>query len=191
MKRSLTVLAAGALAASAALTPLLTASPAGAATAGTRLSATATATAKRTRACDEGHWPGSVEGQPGSFQPGGPAGYYVWHDASGWHLRTTTPSTEGHTFAGRITASDDIKVLRVVKNEKADSVKLAGRSITFRFDTHNHVDGIDFKVGCAQSLRFALSAEGRAWPASRIKLGATGDAPSNPFSVTRRIPPAA
>ena len=47
-----------------------------------------------------------------------------------------------------------------------------------------------FKVGCAESLRFALSGEGRDWPASRIKLGATGDAPSNPFTVTRISPTA-
>jgi hypothetical protein len=179
MKRTLTVIASTALAASAVFTSLL-ASPAGA----------ATATAKRPRVCDEGRWPASVQGQPVSFHAGGPAGYYVWHDASGWHLRTTTPSTEGHAFTGRITASEDIKVLRVFKNEKADKVVRTGRSITFRFDTHNHVDGIDFKVGCAESLRFALSGEGRVWPASGIKLGATGDAPSNPFAVTRISPTA-
>jgi hypothetical protein len=186
MKRTLTVIAATALTASAALTSLLPASPAGAATTAAKRTAVTSG-----RVCDEGHWPASTQGQPLSFHPGGPAGYYVWHDASGWHLRTTTPTTEGHTFTGRITASDDIKILRVFKNEKADNVKLAGRSITFRFDTHNHVDGIDFKVGCAETLRFALSAEGRAWPSSRIKLGATGDAPSNPFTVTRRSSPAA
>ena len=179
MKRTLTVLASTALTASALFSSLL-ASPAGA----------ATATPKRPQVCDEGRWPASVQGQPVSFHAGGPAGYYVWHDASGWHLRTTTPSTEGHTFTGRITASEDIKVLRVFKNEKADKVTRTGRSITFRFDTHNHVDGIDFKVGCAESLRFALSGEGRVWPASGIKLGATGDAPSNPFTVTRISPTA-
>ena len=188
MKRTLTVIASTALTASALFSSLL-ASPAGA----------ATSTPKRARVCDAGargvpendsRWPASVQGQPVSFRAGGPAGYYVWHDASGWHLRTTTPSTEGHAFAGRITASEDIKVLRVFKNEKADKVTRTGRSISFRFDTHNHVDGVDFKVGCAESLRFALSGEGRVWPASGIKLGATGDAPSNPFAVTRISPTA-
>jgi hypothetical protein len=185
MKRSLTVIAATAV---AALVSFLPASPAGAATAPTKRTP---ATSAKPRVCDEGHWPASVQGQPVSFHAGGPAGYYIWHDASGWHLRTTTPSSEGHSFTGRITASDNIKVLKVFKKEKADKVKVSGRSITFRFDTHNHVDGIDFKVGCAESLRFALSAEGRAWPADRVKLGATGDAPSNPFTVTRRVSPAA
>lgn len=172
MKRRITLLA------TAALVPLLAAAPAGAVT--RRPGVTTPA-----RVCDEGRWPLSVQGQPRSFEVGGRAGYYVWHDANGWHLRTTTPKSEGHTFSGRITASDGIKLVHTYKNEPADSVKVSGRTLSFSFDTHNHVDGVDFKVGCAGKLRFELSAEGKRWPAERIRLGATGHARSNPFTITR------
>lgn len=141
--------------------------------------------APATARCDEGHWPLSVQGEPRKFEVGGPAGYYVWHDRGGWHLRTTSPWRVGHTFTGRITSSDDIEVLRIHKNEDADQVRLEGEQISFSFDTHKHVDGVDFKVGCTESVTFELQAEGYDVPAPRIRLGLTGSAPSNPFTVTR------
>jgi hypothetical protein len=173
MKRTI-----GIMTAAAVLVPLLSVAPAGAATAD---SSTVPA-----RGCDEGRWPLTVQGQPVSFQPGGSAGYYIWHDSNGWHLRTTTPVKEGHTFSGRITASEDIKLVHAYKDERADAIKVSGKTLSFRFDTHNHVDGVDFTVGCARKLRFELKAEGRKWPARRIALGATGHARSNPFTVSRQ-----
>lgn len=138
-------------------------------------------------ACDEGHWPGTVQVQPVSFQPGGAAGYYVWHDPQGWHLRTTTPVKTGHSFTGTIVASGDITVVRQVRDEGDDRVSVAGGRLRFSFDTYNGVDGIDFRVGCSESLTFSLNASGRPVPQDRIWLGATGSAPSNPFTLTRRL----
>ena len=51
--------------------------------------------------------------------------------------------------------------------------------------TYDGVDGIDFKVGCTESVSFALKANGRDAPASNIWLGATGTARTNPFRVHR------
>jgi hypothetical protein len=143
------------------------------------------ASAAETTRCDEGYWPASVQVQPASYKVGGTAGYYIWHDRSGWHLRTTTPSKEATVFSGRIVSGGDIKALRVYKNEAADTVKVGANVMTFSFKTHNHVDGIDFTVGCTSRLRFALSANGRPTPVRRIWLGKYGHAPSNPFGVHR------
>lgn len=143
------------------------------------------ASAAQTTRCDEGHWPRSVQVQPTSFKPGGTAGYSIWHDRSGWHLRTTTPSTSPTVFAGRIVSGGGIKAVRIYSNEAADSVKVSVNVLSFSFNTHNHVDGIDFTVGCTARLRFALSTDGRPTPVRRIWLGKYGHAPSNPFGVHR------
>ena len=135
--------------------------------------------------CDEGHWPATVQGKPVSFEQGGAAGYYVWHDSDGWHLRTTTPADRPHSFAGKIVSSDDIRVVRQVRDEGADRLSLNGGTITFSLVTYDGVDGIDFKVGCTESVSFALEANGRTAPASNIWLGATGTARTNPFRVHR------
>jgi hypothetical protein len=135
--------------------------------------------------CDEGRWPATVQGKPGSFVQGGRAGYYVWHDARGWHLRTTTPQRSPHPFTGTIVSSGDIKVVHQYKDEGRDSVTVNGNRLTFSFVTYNGVDGIDFKVGCTRSLSFSLKAYNRLVPSTRIWLGRDGTARSNPFTVKR------
>jgi hypothetical protein len=148
--------------------------------------ATTTGPAASTPArCDEGHWPLTVQFQPRSYEVGGRAGYAIWHNEDGWHLRTTTPSPEHHTFSGTIASTGNIKMVHDFHDEKNDSVKVVGNVILFRFDTHNAVDGFDFTVGCTQSVTFDLRGEGRQWPAKRIWLGARGTAPSDPFTVSR------
>lgn len=142
------------------------------------------ASAATTR-CDEGHWPASVQIQPVSYKPGGTAGIYIWHDRNGWHLRTTTPSAETTVFSGRIVSGGAIRAIRVYRNEAADWVKVSGNVMTFSFKTHNHVDGVDFTVGCTARLGFALATNGRTTPVRRIWLGKYGHAPANPFTINR------
>ena len=135
--------------------------------------------------CDEGRWPATVQGKPGAFTQGGRAGYYVWHDARGWHMRTTTPTRSPHPFSGTIVSSGDIKVVRQYKDEGRDTVTVNGNRMTFSFVTYNGVDGLDFKVGCTRAVSFSLKAYNRLVPASRIWLGRDGTARSNPFTVKR------
>ena len=135
--------------------------------------------------CDEGRWPATVQGKPGSFVQGGRAGYYVWHDARGWHLRTTTPRRSPHSFTGTIVSSGDIKIVRQYKDEGRDTVTVNGNRMTFSFVTYNGVDGLDFKVGCTRSVSFSLKAYNRLVSPSRIWLGRDGTARRNPFTVTR------
>jgi hypothetical protein len=135
--------------------------------------------------CDEGHWPATVQGKPETFKQGGRAGYYVWHDSHGWHLRTTTPKRSPHPFTGTITSSGNITLVRQFRDEGRDSVTVRGTTMTFKFATYSGVDGIDFRVGCTASLRFSLKAYDRLVSPSRIWLGARGTAPANPFTVRR------
>lgn len=135
--------------------------------------------------CDEGHWPRSVQGQPRAFKAGGTAGYYIWHDDRGWHLRTTTPRRTEHVFEGTIASADDIQLVHQYRDERGDEVKVEGNTLAFKFVTSNGVDGVDFTVGCTESIDFALHGQGRPTTPRRIWLGKTGKAPSNPFTVSR------
>jgi hypothetical protein len=78
-----------------------------------------------------------------------------------------------------------MQVVHEFRNEPNDSVKVVGNVILFRFDTHDHVDGFDFTVGCTESVTFDLRGEGHQWPSDRIWLGLRGRAPSDPFTVSR------
>ena len=60
----------------------------------------ATSTTTATTTCDEGRWPARVQGQPATFAAGARAGDYIWHDATGWHLRFTHPGTARVVFSG-------------------------------------------------------------------------------------------
>lgn len=145
----------------------------------------ATASGAAGARCDEGRWPATVQGMPATFHAGIRASYAVWHDEHGWHLRTTTSQRYDHVFSGKIVSADDIRLVRQVRDEAADSVTVSGNEIAFRFNTHNGVDGIDFVVGCTESLTFQLKFNGRWMPSSRILLGRDGTARSNPFTVYR------
>jgi len=63
------------------------------------------ATATTTTTCTDGRWPASVQGVPTLFHAGAAAGDYIWHDATGWHLRVTHRGTGRVVFSGRIVSS--------------------------------------------------------------------------------------
>src|SRR5579864_8125290 len=138
-----------------------------------------------TVACDEGHWPATVQGQPERLHAGSTDGYYVWHDSYGWHLRTTTPQRSAHVFTGRIVSSDNIRSVTMVRDENDDRVSVSGHVLSFRFVTYAGIDGVNFRVGCTNSVTFELKQGGNWIPAWRIFLGRYGRAPHNPFTVSR------
>ncbi len=154
-------------------------------TAAVMIPASAAGEAPTATRCDEGHWPGTVQGKPETLKPGGRAGYYVWHDSHGWHLRTTTPQRSPHPFTGTIVSSGDIKLVHQFRDEGRDTVTVNGDKLTFKFVTYNGVDGVDFRVGCTESLGFSLKAFDRLVPATRIWLGKDGTARANPFRIRR------
>jgi hypothetical protein len=141
--------------------------------------------------CDQGHWPPTADGEPEGFDPGDRGGYRVWHDGSGWHLRTTTPGDGSHLFSGRIRSAADVAIVAEYHDERGDYVRAEGKTIEFRFDTHDHVDGLDFVAGCTDHVSFDLEARApgtpgpRPVPADRVWLGRHGRAPANPFTVFR------
>lgn len=153
---------------------------------GVAAAAPATATTTATT-CDAGHWPASVQGRP-RFHVGSRAGDYIWHDATGWHLRVTHPGTRAVVFSGTIKADQALSV-KGARLESQDTFTLSAdhKTVTYRFVNHGRIDGLDFTTACAKQLAFGGRMNGLRLPDSRIWIGRFGHHPlENPF-VVRRI----
>jgi hypothetical protein len=148
----------------------------------------ATAPAATTAAvCQDGRWPVSVQGVPTLFHAGAAAGDYIWHDATGWHLRVTHRGTGRVVFSGRIVSSAPMRAAPV-RLEGGDLFALSADrlTLTYRFINHGAVDGLNFQTACARRLTFSGSMAGVKLPISRIWTGRGNHHPlQNPFSVTR------
>ena len=144
-------------------------------------------TTTATAACADGHWPASVQGRPTILQSGGPAGDYIWHDATGWHLRVTHATAMRRVFTGRILASAPMTVTPF-RTEGGDSIALSADklTITYKFFNYGHVDGLDFRTACARRVTFSGSMAGSRLPTSRIWMGYRNRHPlENPFVIIR------
>jgi hypothetical protein len=160
------------------------AAPAGAAAASPLPTA---ASAVATAACNDGHWPASVQGMPVTFKAGARAGDYIWHDSKGWHLRVTHAGSHAVVFRGTIHASAPLDA-DPVKLEPSDQFTVSAdrKTITYRFVNYGHIDGLDFRTSCAKTLGFRGAMAGHKLPTWRIWLGHHGRHPlENPFVVIR------
>ena len=143
--------------------------------------------------CDAGAWRTAgitVEGRPENLNP---TATYIWHDASGWHLRTSGANDKPHLFSGRVTLrGGSFTGVQEVRNERDDHVRVDGDTIYYRFVTYRAVDGFDFRVGsCStserQRLTFAARCD-RSLSTAKVDVGAQGRHPaSDPFQVVRSL----
>jgi ABC-type transport system substrate-binding protein len=146
-----------------------------------------TAATAATTTCSDRHWPASVQGRPTLLHEGGPAGDYIWHDATGWHLRVTHATSARRVFTGRISA-DAAMTVTPFRTERGDSITLSAdkKTITYKFNNYGHVDGLDFRTACAHRVTFSGSAAGAKLPISRIWIGHRNQHPlENPFVIIR------
>ncbi len=139
-------------------------------------------------ACTDGHWPASVQGVPTLYHSGASAGDYIWHDATGWHLRVTHHGTGKVVFSGRIVSSAAITWAQAVRLEGSDFIALSAdhRTLTYRFTNYGHVDGLNFRTDCARRVSFGGSMGASKLPIGRIWIGRANHHPlENPFTVSR------
>ncbi len=143
--------------------------------------------AAATALCNDGHWPASVQGKPTLLHEGGPAGDYIWHDATGWHLRVTHATSARRVFTGRIVANAPMTVTPV-RTEAGDSIILSAdnMTITYKFNNYGHIDGLDFRTDCAHRILFSGSVSRVKLPTNRIWIGHRNQHPlENPFVIVR------
>jgi hypothetical protein len=145
------------------------------------------ATTLVTAACDDGHWPATVQGVPTLWRAGAAAGDYLWHDATSWHLRVTHRGTGRVVFSGRIVSSAPMTATPV-RLETGDAFSLSADhlTLTYRFVNHGAVDGLNFRTACARRLTFGGAMDGARLPVGRIWIGRANRHPlENPFTITR------
>ena len=148
---------------------------------------TASTVAAATAACTDGHWPASVQGVPTAWHVGGAAGDYVWHDATGWHLRVTHRGTGKVVFSGRIVSSAPITSAVAVHLEGSDSFALSADklTLTYRFTNYGKVDGLNFRTDCARRAG-VRRVHGCVEAADRPDLGRSRQSPPAPEPVRGR-----
>ncbi len=115
--------------------------------------------------------------QPGApvYAPGAPEAYWVWHDAAGWHLRTTTAG-QPHRFQGVVLPfGGEILEVRPLRAESRERIRTGAGGITFDLVTEGGEDGFDWRVssGCN---RFELYVDGAPRP-GLVHVGAAAHHP--------------
>ncbi len=139
-------------------------------------------------ACDRGPWGLRVEGAPKDFTAGDRGGDYLWHDASGFHLRVTHKNDNRVLYTGDITSPTPMRI-DPVKLEKGDVARLSAdhRTLTFAFADYGHIDGVDFHTDCAPTLTATdLNAGNDRLTPDRVYLGRYELHPAGiPFTVHR------
>jgi hypothetical protein len=140
-----------------------------------------------TTACTGGAWPGSVQGKPPVIA-GSAAGDYLWHDATGWHLRVTHVGRGLVTFTGTIRANKPLHVKGfALESGDTFTVSTDGLSVSYRLRNYGRLDGLDFTTACATRLGFSGRMNGSLLPSRRIWVGHYGRHPlQNPFVILRR-----
>jgi hypothetical protein len=173
--------------AAAGMAGTLAVSTAGAASAATKTKpSSANAERDHDHDCDNGHWPGVVQGRPSTLQDGAAEGVYVWHDDDGWHLQVTHPGHDKVVFTGRIQSATRMAATPR-HDEKADVVLERGeKSVSFRFTNYGYIDGLDFRTACSPRLTFSFKVNGKKLPALKVFTGSANNHPkSDPFTLRR------
>lgn len=153
--------------------------------------------------CADGSWVGpdgiSVQGRPDRIDAGDRGAAYLWHDAGGWHLRTTDATPGAHHYSGSIAASPGVRFTSFapVRNEKDDRVWVTGDNVLhYSLTTYRGVDGFNFRVSAClpaaelhnETLRFSMDYNGREDDPSRIDLGDSKRHPDSAnFEVRRAL----
>lgn len=149
-------------------------------------------TTTTTTPCATGSLPSSITGRPSGFTAGLPAGYWVWKDRYGWHLRVTHAGDARKVFTGSITSTDPMRSVSS-RTESGDRVLRSAdrRTVSFVFTNYGGVDGLDFAPGCSKDVTLRLAIGGAKADPVTIRLGDTQENPaSNPFTISRTAPAA-
>ena len=132
-----------------------------------------------------GTWEAQYVGQPKATKTAEQAGYFVWTDVGGWHLRVR--DAQGATFSGTVTSSKDI-VSAKPNPDGAGAVNLAANQVTFELVGTKDLIGFDLLPGCVPppdlQLRFDLKVDGRPADAN-IFTGAVSKAVGSTFTAVR------
>lgn len=133
-------------------------------------------------------WPAWIQGRPAVLRPGGPEGWYFWHDPGGLHIATTTPSNTDHVFTAILVTDGRFRDVDRTRLEPDDVVRVdaGGHLLVARFHTYSGIDALGFRIAGGDYLRLAFGENGSLLSTSSIYVGARSMHPAaNPFTVRR------
>ena len=133
-------------------------------------------------------WPAWTNGRPANVDPNTAAGVYMWHDGTGWHLRVTHKTDARRVFGGSLVTPGRFLGVSSVRLEGHDSRNVSAdrHTITFRFENHGAIDGVNFRTRCAPQITFSFVSDGRLLPANKVTIGHDATNPAtDPFSIAR------
>lgn len=135
--------------------------------------------------CAQGTWPKAFSGKPDGLSQASAAGFYIWSDGSGFHIRGIDPLATT-PFSGTITVGNTLTEAAVLsKTSDAVTATVANNTISFSFEASGLAAGFDFSL--CQSLQASITVNSgeEQWPAQRILIGSNGRAVSNPVLLNR------
>jgi hypothetical protein len=139
-------------------------------------------------ACDQGPWGARVDGVPVGLHAGSLGGDYLYHTATGFHLRITHATKDRVVFSGEITSATPMRI-EPVKLEKGDVAVLSANhlSLVYTFVNYGGIDGVNFHTDCASSVTVShLNMGDKAMSPSRVNLGHYRIHPTTiPFTIHR------
>ncbi len=148
----------------------------------------APATDSPTTAHPVDHWPAWIQGRPLSLHAGGALGYYFWHDETGLHLWTTTPSNRDHVFTAVLTTRGTFRDVSGQQLEPGDHYKVLdhGHRLVMQVHTYSGIDGVNFRIDGGDGVTLRLYYDGHLIDPSNIFAGRFSVHPrANPFTVER------
>ena len=107
------------------------------------------------------------------LEAGKQMGFFIWHDAKGVYLATTSEGDKGTAFRGAVRVRrGSIASVSGIKLEKQDHFRQTKPNVVqFRFVTHEGVDGITFQVSNgSRFIAFRLNVAKN--PTAKVFLGA-------------------
>ncbi|MCU1455744.1 MAG: hypothetical protein JWN46_3890 [Acidimicrobiales bacterium] len=141
----------------------------------------------------------SVLGGQSQVADAGPAGVYIWNDFQNFHVRA-----KGSAVTIRLTGSAPIGVKQApaagieqatygasfaawdAAKARGASATVSGNSLTIRIPASTAALGPNIEVGCGvKSLQLQVDGPGGPLPITDVHLGASGQAPANPFRIER------
>jgi len=132
-------------------------------------------------------WPAAYQGAPNGMKTAPDAGFYVWWDAFGFHLRGVDPAATA-VFKGQIVADTELPKAsaKVAPANAAVTIDAVANVMSFSFKAGPTPSGLDIAICKPSQLSISVGNGTNPLPIARIRTGVNRFAVSNPMVLTRR-----
>jgi hypothetical protein len=135
--------------------------------------------------CYTGAWPKVTSGDP--IRPGAAAGVYLSEHGARVKLAVTYPGKQSVHFSGSVTTDGTLEVIPLLL-ERHDlwQVSADRRTLTFDFDNHGLVDGVEINPVCGSYLTVQASIGNVPALLQDVRIGGVPDRSlATPLTITR------